>query len=256
MPARLNTMMASLVLGTALVTGCGSKSPTGGEANAPAGDTVPAARATAATTSTATSTAAATDGAPACMMLAPGIDMMGNAAGYLFIGDHPACTSPEDLHKFCAAMKTRPIYEKLEDANKGAESAAEVAAGLPEEARATYLATLPKHVLELTAQKCGLSVADLRSKLVAEADAAMKTDKPTDQYSDYQFILREDLGYAEALWKRECSGHVKLVETHSEAGDRFEVKGVSPAYVEYCTQLASKDGTSFKRPGADATAPQ
>jgi hypothetical protein len=81
---------------------------------------------------------------------------------------------------------------------------------------------------------------------VAEADAAMKSDNPSDRYSDWQFIVREDPAYAEAMWKRECGGHVTLVETHSEIGDHYDVKGANPAYAEFCVQMAGGNGSVFK----------
>ena len=250
MSTPMNLMTVLLVLGAGLLTGCGSKSEVSSAAAATESK-VPVAN-----TPAAAPSAASGDNPVPCMLAAPGVDYMSNAAGYLFIGDHPACTSPDDLQKFCAAMRTRVIFQKLEDANLAAESAPEIAATLPEESRAQFIATYPKHVLEQSAQKCGLAVAGIRSQLVAEADAAMKSDSKSDQYYDAQFILAEDPAYAEAMWKRECRGHVKLVITHSEAGDRYDVTGVKPAYADYCMQVADGDGTLFKAPKTDRTPPK
>jgi hypothetical protein len=139
MSGRLNLMIALFAVAVAMNTGCGSKSPGNGQPTVAAETKVAAGGA-----STGAASGVPADSALACMLsAAPGIDYQGNSSGYLFIGDHPACTSATDLQKFCAAMRTRPIYEKLEEADLAGEGAGEVAASLPEEVRADFLAALP-----------------------------------------------------------------------------------------------------------------
>ena len=254
MPTRPHVMIALFILGSIQISGCGSKSPGTGAATAVAAATADAAENKESSKAAPPDATAPPAGAVPCMVAAPGIDYQGNASGYMFIGEHPACTSASDLQNFCTAMQTRNIFEKLEDADKAAEGAPAIAATLPEESRAQFLGTYPKNVLQLSAQKCGLSMAAIRSKLVAEADAAMKTDNKSDQYTDARFILQEDPAYAETLWKRECGGRVKLVVTHSEMGDHFDVARVNPGYADFCTQSSEGDGSRFKRPPAASAA--
>jgi hypothetical protein len=241
MPTLLSRELGLIAVSCLIIGGCGAK-PTGAAPEASA-STSAAAPATA--PAAAQGDASAADGAPFdCTQHAGGgTDYQLQSAAYLFIGDHPMCTDKAKVQEFCASLKTREGFLLAESANAGAEGAEQIAASLPEESRSAFMLQHPKHAFEQGMEKCGLKVDDVRSQLVAEAEAAIKAGSKTDASGDVHFLVHQAPAKAEALWARECAGH--LIEKTQGEGTDWDFNGTA-SYTVFCKSATNYDSKPIK----------
>ena len=142
-----------------------------------------------------------------------GKDVAGvTSSAWYFIGTKPPCTSAASLKKYCARLQTRQGYvfeamsQALNDDPAWVQSMVAPFEG-DDEAKAAALYSHPKQSLQKSLQKCGLNGDQVRAKLVAEAEAASKTDTGAALSRDLAVIGMWAPDRALGIWKRECEGH-------------------------------------------------
>lgn len=236
MPTLFFRDLKVLALCCLIVGGCGSNSTEG----ATQSKTAPSTAAKKASDDSGDSGSSPSNGAAwTCgNYAAGGVDYQSQSAAYLFIGDHPMCADKSKMDQFCKALVTRDGYTVTQDANAAADAAPEIAQSLPEESRDGFMQQHPKHAFEQAMAKCGLKVDDVRAKLVAEAEALIKTDSKEKQFADIGFLMRESPATAEAVWNRECSG--RLFPGRQGEGYGTVFKG-NPAYEYFCNITSTAD---------------
>jgi hypothetical protein len=249
MSHRLAVLLSSVLVSGLLATACGAPSSDDGS-----GTTVrrgpPATAAAKATPAPASEPQSAdSGGAFDCgQYVGQGTDIMSLPAAYLFIGAHPMCAEPAKVKEFCGWLATRDGFVKTQEVNQNGAEAGEIAKTMPEEARGTYLAHFPKQVFEQALQKCGLNREQQRSRLVADAEAAIAAG-PTDKTgADVAFFVNEAPERAEPLWKHECDGHY-IQKTVGE-GVEWRFTGGKAAYAGFCLATLADDTrkVQFKAP--------
>ena len=188
----------------------------------------------------------AADGAVSCSMYGDGVlDVMGQSAAYLFIGEHPACTDAGRRQRFCEALQAREGYDTVREHSAAADKAAEVAKTLPDEMRALYLQQHPRRSFDLAFPACGLKPEAVSAKLAAEAAAHIQRGQGNGLDEDLNFLRREAPTWVEAIWTRECAGRV-TGRLAGELGMDIEFKG-NPVYTTYCKRTTKAD--KEKAPG-------
>ena len=243
MPASLARHLGVIAVTCLIIGGCGSK-PTEAAAEAKGSNSTTEA-ATEAKDANSAAAKVSTDGDSSgsggsawdCTQYAAGgVDYMSQSASYLFIGDHPMCADKDKVQQFCNSIRTRDGFLLLESTIAGAEAAPGTAASLPEEARAAWLDSHPKHAFEKSMEKCGLNADQVRSQLAAEAEAALKAGSQKD--ADVNFLVTEAPTTARVLWARECAGH--LIEKSVGEGIDWDFNG-NQSYKFFCKSSTNYD---------------
>ena len=246
MPAPVTRFVRLFAVCCLVLAGCGTKPTEGASATKSADATV----ATAKTPESSGNDGASSGGGTWDCTYYPGggVDYQSQSAAYLFIGDHPMCTDPDKVKDFCATLTKREGFVRAQSDNAAAEGLREVAASLPEESRQGYLAQHPLHGLEQAMAKCGLKLDQVRAQLIAEAEASINSGA-ADQAESTGFLMAEAPAKAEAIWTRECAGHMDQ-KTVGEGLD-WDFKG-KPTYKGFCTSTSdpSTKPVKFKAPAA------
>ena len=224
MPAPVTRFVRLFAVCCLVLAGCGTKPTEGASATKSADATV----ATAKTPESSGNDGASSGGGTWDCTYYPGggVDYQSQSAAYLFIGD----------------------FVRAESDNAAAEAMREVAASLPEESRQGYLAQHPLHGLEQAMAKCGLRLEQVRAQLVADAEASINSGT-ADEAESTGFLMAEAPAKAEAIWARECAGHMDQ-KTVGEGLD-WDFKG-KPTYRGFCTSTSdpSTKPAKFKAPAA------
>jgi hypothetical protein len=162
------------------------------------------------------------------------------SSDWYFIGAKPPCTSAGSLRKFCARMQTRQgfVFEAMTQAlNDDPAWVNGMVAPFEgdDEAKAAALYSHPKQSLQKSLQKCALNADQVRAKLVAEAEVALKTGSGPAPARDLAVIGMWAPDRAMAIWKRECEGH-----RFSDPSDRSEMTvdkywKANPRFLQFCT---------------------
>ena len=180
-------------------------------------------------------------GSPGCSLYAAGVvDAMSQSAAYMFIGNRPMCADAARKRQFCEAINTREGYETVRDGSAAADDAAEIAKSLPEESREFFLQQHPKHSLESAMATCGLKLDQLRARLASDAEAGLRTSDPRRLDADLAFLKRDSPANVQAIWTRECAGHV-AARSEGEMGFAIDYKGSNPAYAKFCQRTSKVD---------------
>jgi hypothetical protein len=174
------------------------------------------------------------------------------SSDWYFIGAKPPCTSAASLKKYCARIQTRDgyVFEATAEAVNGdPELVGQFTAPFEddEKALAAALYSHPKQSLQKSLQKCGLKDEQVRAKLVAEAEAASKTDANAALARDFAVIGMWAPDLAMTIWKRECQGHpFSDPNAHSESPPLDKYWKANPHYLQFC-EATTDDGLA-RRP--------
>jgi hypothetical protein len=170
-----------------------------------------------------------------------GKDLTGvTSSDWYFIGAKPPCTSASSLKKYCTRLQTRQgyVFEAITQAmNDDPAWVNGMVAPFEgdDEAKAAALYSHPRQGLQKSLQKCGLNGDQVRAKLVAEAEAALKSGSGPALARDLAVIGMWAPDRAMIIWKRECEGH-----RFSDPSDRNEMTvdkywKANPRYLQFCT---------------------
>jgi hypothetical protein len=168
-----------------------------------------------------------------------GRDYTGNfSSDWYFIGTKPPCPNASSLKKYCTRIQTQDGYlfeATVERMNSDSAWLKEMIAPLEgdDEAKAETIARFPKQSLQKSLQKCGLTGKQVRAKLLAEAEAATKTDAVTN--TDFAVIGTWAPDLAMKIWKRECEGHPFTDPAdHSESPRTDKYWKSNPRFLNFC----------------------
>jgi hypothetical protein len=173
------------------------------------------------------------------------------SSDWYFIGAKPPCTSANSLKKYCAHLQTRNAYvfeEMTQAFNEDPALVNQLVAPFEgdDEAKAQALYSHPRQSLQKSLQKCGLTREQVRTKLVAEAETASKTDLGSALDRDFAVIGSWAPDLAMTIWKRECEGHRFADPRDSSENTVDKYWKANPRYLRFCS-LSSADPMG-KRP--------
>lgn len=175
-----------------------------------------------------------------------------SSSDWYFIGSKPPCPYAGSLKKYCARIQTRNGYVFEEMAQALNDDPVWVNGQVApfegdDDAKAQALASHPKQSLQKSLQKCGLNREQVRAKLVAEAEAASKTDHDAELARDFAVIGSWAPDLAMKIWKRECEGHpLTDPSDHSESPRLDKYWKANPRYLQFCS--LTTDDAMGRRP--------